>query len=163
MPASGISENGWKTVIDLNLNSTFLLSQEVFNRSFEPQKRGVIVNIIANMWSGFPVMSHTGAARAAVHNLTQSLAVEWSKFGVRVLSVAPGTILSSGLDSCFYFFLLSIFLFLSIILIMNIKLKCLAIYIIILFSSLYFILRFRNEGRMKITKDNEKMTRHFDQ
>lgn len=32
---------------------------------------GAIVNIIADMWRGFPMMSHTGAARAAVLNLTK--------------------------------------------------------------------------------------------
>lgn len=32
---------------------------------------GVIVNIIADMFRGFPVMAHTGAARAAVENLTK--------------------------------------------------------------------------------------------
>ena len=36
---------------------------------------GVIVNVIANMWNGFPTMAHTGAARAGVDNLTKSLAV----------------------------------------------------------------------------------------
>eukprot|EP00012_Vannella_robusta_P004812 CAMPEP_0206192880 /NCGR_PEP_ID=MMETSP0166-20121206/6227_1 /ASSEMBLY_ACC=CAM_ASM_000260 /TAXON_ID=95228 /ORGANISM="Vannella robusta, Strain DIVA3 518/3/11/1/6" /LENGTH=139 /DNA_ID=CAMNT_0053609471 /DNA_START=419 /DNA_END=838 /DNA_ORIENTATION=- len=51
------------------------------------------------MWRGFPSMVHTGAARAAVHNLTQTLGVEWAQFGVRVVAVAPGTIDSTGLNS----------------------------------------------------------------
>jgi citronellol/citronellal dehydrogenase len=41
-------------------------------------------------------MAHTGAARAGVENLTMSLAVEWSQFGILVNAVAPGIILSSG-------------------------------------------------------------------
>ena len=58
-----------------------------------------MVNIIANMWNGFPMMSHTGAARAGVQNLTMTLANEWGRRGVRVNAIAPGTIASSGLDT----------------------------------------------------------------
>jgi citronellol/citronellal dehydrogenase len=60
---------------------------------------GSMVNIVADMWNGFPGMAHTGAARAGVVNLTQTLAVEWASAGVRVNAVAPGFILSSGLNN----------------------------------------------------------------
>src|SRR5690554_2057028 len=43
-------------------------------------------------------MSHTGAARAGVDNLTKSLAVEWVRFNIQVNAIAPGIIASSGLD-----------------------------------------------------------------
>lgn|SRR3990167_5013394 len=98
--AEDCSEKGWKSVIDLNLSGTFLMSRDIMNEFFMERKSGVIVNVIADMWKGFPTMVHTGAARAAVHNITQTLAIEWAKYGVRVLSVAPGTIDSSGLKSC---------------------------------------------------------------
>jgi citronellol/citronellal dehydrogenase len=39
---------------------------------------------------GFPGMAHTGAARAAVENLTRSLAIEWAADGIRINAVAPG-------------------------------------------------------------------------
>jgi citronellol/citronellal dehydrogenase len=42
-------------------------------------------------------MLHTGAARAGVENLTKTLAVEWSRHGIRVNAIAPGIIDSSGL------------------------------------------------------------------
>ena len=42
-------------------------------------------------------MAHTGAARAGVENLTKTLAVEWSKYNIRLNCIAPGTIESSGL------------------------------------------------------------------
>ncbi len=60
---------------------------------------GVIVNIIADMWKGFPGMSHTGAARAGVDNLSKSLAMEWVSYGVRVNCIAPGIIYSQTAEA----------------------------------------------------------------
>jgi NAD(P)-dependent dehydrogenase (short-subunit alcohol dehydrogenase family) len=96
-PAEMISRKGWHAVIETNLTGTFFMSQEIFNKQFV-NTGGAIVNIIANVRNGFPMLSHTGAARAGVENITKSLATEWGRYGVRVNSVAPGTINSSGLD-----------------------------------------------------------------
>lgn len=96
-PAEHISTKGWKAVIETNLGGTFQMSKEVFNKSMK-KNGGAIVNVLANFWNGFPMMAHTGAARAGVDNLTKSLAVEWGRFGVRVNAVAPGVIKSGGLD-----------------------------------------------------------------
>ncbi|XP_056591466.1 peroxisomal trans-2-enoyl-CoA reductase [Triplophysa dalaica] len=92
-PVNMMSSKGWKAVIDTNLNGTFLCCKEAYNTWMKDQG-GAMVNIIADMWKGFPGMAHTGAARAAVDNLTKSLAIEWAASGVRVNSVAPGTIIS---------------------------------------------------------------------
>ncbi|XP_061413235.1 peroxisomal trans-2-enoyl-CoA reductase [Lethenteron reissneri] len=92
-PAEGISTKGWHAVIETNLTGTFLCCREVYNLWMKDHG-GVIVNIIADMWRGFPGMSHTGAARAGVDNLTKSLAIEWASSGVRINAVAPGTIFS---------------------------------------------------------------------
>ncbi|TNE49926.1 MAG: SDR family oxidoreductase [Deltaproteobacteria bacterium] len=95
-PAQFISKKGWHAVVETNLTGTFLVSKEAYNRVFG-EKGGAIVNIVAEMWRGFPGMAHTGAARAGVVNLTKTLAVEWAHAGVRVNSVAPGTIEGHGL------------------------------------------------------------------
>jgi NAD(P)-dependent dehydrogenase (short-subunit alcohol dehydrogenase family) len=97
-PVEGTSFKGWRAVIDNNLNGTFLVSKVVGERAMLPAANGRIVNIVANMWRGFPGMAHTGAARAGVVNLTQSLAIEWAARGVLVNAIAPGTIRSSGTD-----------------------------------------------------------------
>ena len=44
------------------------------------------------------LVSHTGAARAAVDNLTKSLAIEWAHSGVRVNAVAPVRIVGMHAD-----------------------------------------------------------------
>jgi peroxisomal trans-2-enoyl-CoA reductase len=97
-PAMAISEKGWRAVIDTNLTGTFLMSQSVAAQSMM-EHGGAIVNIIAQMQNGFPMMAHTGAARAGVENLTRTLAFEWAPQAIRVNSVAPGVILSSGVDN----------------------------------------------------------------
>lgn len=98
-PALTMSAKGWEAVIDTNLTGTFRMSQAVVEESMAARGRGAIVNIIAQMWNGFPMMAHTGAARAGVFNLTKTLAFEWAALGVRVNAVAPGVILSSGVQS----------------------------------------------------------------
>ncbi|MGZ3419019.1 MAG: SDR family oxidoreductase [Polyangiales bacterium] len=96
MPAQHLAPKGWDAVIRNNLNGTWYVTHAVANKAMLPQKRGRIVNVIAQMWRGFPGMAHTGAARAGVDNLTKSLAVEWAPWGVRVNAVAPGFIVSTG-------------------------------------------------------------------
>ena len=98
-PAVMIRKKGWDAVIETNLTGTFLMSRAVASQAMLPQESGAIVSIIAQMWNGFPMMAHTGAARAAVANLTQTLAFEWAPSGVRVNAVAPGVVLSSGIDN----------------------------------------------------------------
>ncbi|MBK9336662.1 MAG: SDR family oxidoreductase [Lewinellaceae bacterium] len=87
--AEDISPKGWQAY----------MTQAMAKRFFFPQNQGVVTNIVVNNFRGLPGMAHTGAARAGVSNLTQSLAVEWALKGVRINCVAPGIIQSSGLEN----------------------------------------------------------------
>lgn len=97
-PAELITRKGFKAVVETNLEGTFFLTQEVYNRSMR-QHGGSIVNVVMNNRNGFPMMAHSAAARAGVENMTVTLANEWGRNGVRINSLAPGTIDSSGLNS----------------------------------------------------------------
>ncbi len=97
-PAASLSAKGFDVVVRNNLTGGFLVSREVFVQSMQ-NHGGSIVNMTADYRNGFPNMVHTGAARAGMANLTMTLAHEWASAGVRVNSVAPGWIASSGMDT----------------------------------------------------------------
>lgn len=93
-----IKTKGFEAVLRSNVVGGFIMMREVYNRTME-EHGGGIVNIVADMWMGWPMYGHSGAARAGMWNLTQTAAAEWGESGVRVNAVAPGSIASSGLDT----------------------------------------------------------------
>jgi citronellol/citronellal dehydrogenase len=97
-PAQAITPKGWHAVVETNLTGTFFMCQAAFKASMR-EHGGAIVNVVMEMWRGYPNMAHSGAARAGVVNLTKTLALEWAAHGVRINSVAPGLIDSSGLET----------------------------------------------------------------
>jgi len=98
-PFKDISENGWETILDINLTGTFHCSQAA-GAVMRENGGGHIVNIasVAGI-RGSPEMSHYGAAKAGVVNLTTTLAAEWATEGVRVNCVAPGFVATPGVAS----------------------------------------------------------------
>ncbi|MFY0639582.1 MAG: SDR family oxidoreductase [Bermanella sp.] len=97
-PLAAINQKGFETVVRTNLVGGFLFAREVYNQSMV-KTGGSIVNIIADMWGGMPGMGHSGAARAGMENFTKTAAFEWGQSGVRVNAIAPGWIISSGMDT----------------------------------------------------------------
>ncbi|MDP6566640.1 MAG: SDR family oxidoreductase [Alphaproteobacteria bacterium] len=98
-PLEEISQKGWETVVRTNLTGGFLMAREVFRQSMKPNGGGAIVNITADHWMSMPTMGHSGAARGGMENFTMTAAVEWGRFGVRVNSVAPGWVETSGFET----------------------------------------------------------------
>ena len=89
--ASSMSANAWRAVSRIVVDGTFLCSQQLHRRAAGAKEPGSIVNIVATQAvSGGPGMAHAAAGKAAVVNMTKSLAVEWAPDGVRVNAIAPG-------------------------------------------------------------------------
>jgi peroxisomal 2,4-dienoyl-CoA reductase len=89
--AEELSPNGFGTVVDIDLKGTF----NVCRAGFAELKKngGVIINISATLhYLGTPMQLHVSAAKAGVDALTQNLAVEWGRYGIRVNAIAPGPI-----------------------------------------------------------------------
>jgi NAD(P)-dependent dehydrogenase (short-subunit alcohol dehydrogenase family) len=90
-PSEDLSPNAWRTVVDITLNGTFLMCREYGQRLLRAGVPGSIINIGATYaWTGGPGFAHSAAAKAAVKNLTESLAVEWGPYGIQVNCLVPG-------------------------------------------------------------------------
>lgn len=92
--ARDFSPNGWKSVIDLNLNGTWSMTQVFGNQMLEGDG-GIIVQIVAIVGRGIPGMAHSAAARAGVIEMTRTIAYEWGP-KVRINCVAPGAFRTDG-------------------------------------------------------------------
>lgn len=91
-PASQLSYNAFRTVMEIDTIGTFNVSKAAFDKQLR-EKGGIIVNISATLHYGAtPLQAHPSAAKAAVDSLTRSLALEWGRSGVRVVGIAPGPI-----------------------------------------------------------------------
>ncbi len=93
-----ISTKGFEAVVRNNLTGGFIFMREAYNR-WMSEHGGAIVNIIADIWHGWPDFAHSAASRGGMFTLTETAACEWAASGVRVNSLAPGGIASSGFDT----------------------------------------------------------------
>jgi NAD(P)-dependent dehydrogenase (short-subunit alcohol dehydrogenase family) len=88
----------WDREINIDLRGTFLVARSVGVRMAK-RRHGAIVNVasIAGMTSG-PIHAYT-AAKAGVIQITQTLAAEWGRAGVRVNAVSPGFTRTAALEA----------------------------------------------------------------
>jgi NAD(P)-dependent dehydrogenase (short-subunit alcohol dehydrogenase family) len=91
VPAEDMSPNAWRTVTDIVLNGTFYCTREFGRRHIAAGSPGCVINIGASYaWTGGPGFAHSAAAKAGVKSMTESLAVEWAPYGIRVNGLVPG-------------------------------------------------------------------------
>jgi gluconate 5-dehydrogenase len=93
-PAENHPADAWFKVMNLNVNATFFLSQEIANRCMIPRKAGKIINMasVAGLSGGSPDFATVAynTSKAAVVNCTRSLASEWGKYNINVNAICPG-------------------------------------------------------------------------
>jgi citronellol/citronellal dehydrogenase len=99
-PAEDITPKGFRTVMRLNVEGTWLMTHAVATKAMmgragrappgAPPRGGKIINVTLSPHHGLPGMAHSSAARAAVENLTRVLSIEWARFGIRLTALAAG-------------------------------------------------------------------------
>ncbi len=94
--AQDITPNGWRAVVDATLNAPFLCCRAVFP-VLERQTGGCILNISSiAAYRPHPGAAHYAAAKAGLNSLTETLAAEWAPYGIRVVGVALGPVLTDA-------------------------------------------------------------------
>jgi NAD(P)-dependent dehydrogenase (short-subunit alcohol dehydrogenase family) len=102
--AEDLSPNGWRAVVGIVLDGTFLCSRAVGRWWIAQGRGGAMVNIVTNYaWSGGPGVVHSAAAKAGAVALTQTLAAEWGPRGIRTNALAPGPIKDTGAVTALHF------------------------------------------------------------
>ena len=95
-PTENLSSNAFKTVVDIVLNGTFHCTQAA-GKVMRKNKGGVILNIVTTYsWTGSGYVVPSACAKAGVLAMTRSLAVEWAKYGIRTVAIAPGPFPTKG-------------------------------------------------------------------
>jgi NAD(P)-dependent dehydrogenase (short-subunit alcohol dehydrogenase family) len=91
-PSAEMSEDDWRSVLDVGLDGTFFCSQAAYP-ALRKSGDGTIVNISSmNGQMGWPGRANYGTTKAGIIGLTRALAVEWANDNIRVNAVAPGYI-----------------------------------------------------------------------
>ena len=96
-PAEEITTKGMRAVHRLAIDAAWDLTREVATRSMIPGGGGLIVFLGFSPRRGIPGFAHASAARAALENLAQGLALEWSRHSIRAVCVVVGNIDTEGL------------------------------------------------------------------
>ena len=96
-PFKNLSENGWKRIIDIVLNGTFNVTHQFGNEMIKNKKKGVFLNISTTYSNtGSALVIPSAVAKSGVDTLMKSLTVEWGKYNIRFVGIAPGPMNDTG-------------------------------------------------------------------
>jgi citronellol/citronellal dehydrogenase len=96
-PLEAIALKGLRAVHRLNVDAPWHLTHRVAERWMIPRRRGFVCFVGFSPRRGVPLMAHSSSARAALENMASTIAIEWSKYGIRAVCIAAGLIETEGM------------------------------------------------------------------
>jgi citronellol/citronellal dehydrogenase len=98
-PLEAIELKGMRAVHRLNVDAPWHLTHEVATRWMIPNRGGFVCFLGFSPRRGLPTMAHSSAARAALENMAATIAIEWSRYGIRAVCLAAGLIRTEGMSA----------------------------------------------------------------
>jgi citronellol/citronellal dehydrogenase len=95
-PLEETSLKGMRAVHRLNVDAVWDATQQVARRWMIPQRSGFVAFLGFSPRRGIALMVHSSMARSALETFAAGIALEWSRFGIRAVCVAPGLIQTEG-------------------------------------------------------------------
>ena len=96
-PTKDLSHKGFDAIANIVFHGTFYITHSVGKRWIETSTKGSIISILATwIWTGSSYVVPSAMSKSGIHAMTQSLAAEWGKYGIKVNGIAPGPFPTKG-------------------------------------------------------------------
>ena len=96
-PTKDLSHKGFDAIANIVFHGTFYMTHSVGKRWIETSTKGSIINILTTwIWTGSPYVVPSAMSKSGINAMTQSLAAEWGKYGIKVNGIAPGPFPTKG-------------------------------------------------------------------
>ena len=96
-PTKDLSHKGFDAIANIVFHGTFYITHSVGKRWIESKHKGSIVSILTTwVWTGSPYVVPSAMSKSGINAMTQSLAADWGKYGIKVNAIAPGPFPTKG-------------------------------------------------------------------